>query len=212
MDLNPNVLISQILAYSSTWKGRNSQGLVVVGTIRCKRYLPLPLPPSSISVPPHSLLHSPLTPLLVQAPQPIILRFVASGRVAGRGVTSRGVEEPLLMLLAPLLQVAGLLLLPLLKVPHILHRWPLPCCCTCVMIHVVDTATVVKATLPAVVEVDKWGNNLKKPQNMGHYTLRHASHLYAHTRTLTPTHPQKRTHTHTRRYTHTCTHHTCIHT
>lgn len=184
----------------------------MVGTIRCKCYRPLPLPPSSRSAPPHSLLHSPLTPLLVQVPQPIILLFVASRGVAGRGVTSRGVEEPLLVLLAPLLQVAGLLLLPLLKVPHILHRWPLPCCCACVVIHIVDTATAVKATLPAVVEVDKWGNNLKKLQNMGHYTLRHTSHLYAHRHTLTPTHPQKCTHTHTCIYILTLVHTKHIHT
>ena len=58
-----------------------------------------------------------------------------------------------MILLTSLLKVCCFLLLPLLIVPHVLGRWFLPGGRARVVVHIIDTTTVVLTTLPAVIKV-----------------------------------------------------------
>lgn len=92
-----------------------------------------------------------LTPSIPKNPEAIVKWIID---VAGRGLVGGRVEEPLLVLGVSLLQRAGLLLLPLLEVPHRLHRGLLPRRGPRVVIHIVNAASAVPATLPAVWKME----------------------------------------------------------
>ena len=76
-----------------------------------------------------------LTPILIKGPNFIFKR------------ARRREEESLLVLHVSFLQMTQHLLLPL---SYTLCFWYLPCCCTCVVVYIVGTITIIKTTFPAM--------------------------------------------------------------